>query len=158
MGNRKLRRKVAKAAKEAGLGKLYLGTRRQAFRFMRAEHLRSLLWAINLRKGDLVNDCDCFNHYVDECIFERIGYGQVLTLERVRFEDGKMSCGCPGSPAMPWSNDEIYEFWNEYYTPENIQRIKDLGFWKEWDEKRFKRMHNNQPLCDENGVKLYDKD
>ena len=64
MGNHATRKKIAKLLKERGLGKLYYGNKNVAHRMLRGSWMQTLLYKLQFKVGDLVNDCDGYNHII----------------------------------------------------------------------------------------------
>lgn len=160
MGNRKLRKQLALKLKEKGYGKLYSGCRRRAFRWLSAPEMRQTLFMLNLKEGDLVNNCDSYNHFVKVVPKPRwsfyCGKTQRTRVKifdnQVEFTDGSLSCGCPTSPEPPLSVDAIRK--TMFHTPEEIADLKEGGWWTEKDQLRQDRLEAGLPICDEHGCKL----
>lgn len=155
MGNRKLRRELGQKLKEAGYGKLYTGNKRNAFRYLRAANLKRLLFLVSLRPGDLVNDCDGYNHRVKEIRPYRPWFG-VIDFEQLIFEDGRWSCGCPYGPDKPWSPERIRNFHN--LSDEEIDKMKKTGWWDDRNQRLIERIRSGEPITDEHGIYLEEED
>lgn len=152
MGNRKLRQEASKALKELGYGRLYpSGKKRQAHR-LRAHTLKRIIFLANLRKGDVVNDCDGFNHILaeDPQVFET--WNGLPEFEQLLFDDGKLSCGCPYGPDEPWTPEQIMQF--HHLKDDQIAEQKRLGWWSDKDQALIDRIRQGLPITDEDGIKL----
>ncbi len=159
MGNRALRKKAGEAMKAAGFPKrFYRGNRRTGLRYFRARHLRELLYMLSIKPGDLVNDCDAFNHRVKGPIFH--GFVRwddntyVFQLDQLEFEDGRYSCGCPGGPGPAWTREQIENYMREGFTDESIAESKKFGWWTTNSQKMCEALREGRHICDENGIKL----
>jgi len=62
MGNRALRREAGKLLK--GSGKLYYGKKLSAYKALPARSLREIINNLQYNVGDLIHDCDGFNHEI----------------------------------------------------------------------------------------------
>lgn len=155
MGNHKLRIQAAAALKAAGIkGKLYTSPKRRAFKHMPADVLRTLIRKVSFHPGDLVNDCDGFNHRV-------VGYrpyrnwAGIMTVDQLEFENNHLSCGCPAGPDTAWTVDEIIKF--HTLTAEDIAYNKKLGWWSTKSQTLQDRINAGEPITDEYGIRNYDK-
>lgn len=163
MGNRALRKQAAKLMKEKGIGKLYYGNKNVSHRTLSAADLRRMIFLLSLKPGDLVNDCDAFNHrfakYVDagysRC-FSRYSrtksYTRTWWCDQVEFEDGGWSCGCPASPCEPYTVAQIENFHAPNTEAEAM--AKEGGWWTEADEAKKAALLSGQPITDEHGIIL----
>ncbi len=160
MGNRKLRKQLAQELKSRGVGRLYRGNKREAWRYYHASTIHRFLQLMDIEVGDVVNDCDGFNHRVAELItFYRtksytLRSAVVASNEQFKFDDDRMSCGCPYGPDNPWSVEDIESFFRSQYHPENIACMKDGGWWTENDEKMLDALSKGQRICDDLGMKI----
>ena len=103
MGNRALRKQFARELKAAGHHvPLYRGNKRVAWSYYKAPLLRRLLTLLALKPGDVVNDCDGFNHEISSIVGVSIRHFRgcrVLGIDgQYAFTDGTWSCGCPSGP------------------------------------------------------------
>ncbi len=146
MGNRNLRVQVAKALKAKGYPKLYKKRSKYSYRYLDAAHLKALLWFLQLESGTLVNDCDGFNHRVESAHVHRISWLGIMVTGRVKFKDGRYSCGCPSSPVPAWSQKEVEAFHKNF-----LQERPDLV-----TPKDKERLIAGLPLSDSDGVRLKD--
>lgn len=155
MGNAAKRRELGKLAKARGLGRLYRGNRRVAVKFFDAHTMAELWFKLQFKSGDLVHDCDGFNHEFLEWVgTTRWDYGtcSILFLEQAKFTDGKLSCGCPGSPSKQMTREEIEAYMKAYYSDLALQE----GGWT-LDERSVKfrqALNSGQHVCDERGIVL----
>jgi hypothetical protein len=152
MGKAKLRSQLAKELKDAGISrKLYYGSGRVAKRYYSGAHLRYLLFMISTI-GEVVQDCDGFNHRVKKPIVERLREGRnskVIFFDRLEFDDGKWSCGCPAGVDYPLSREEIERYW--------LAWCKDpIGkeYWADFIDKIEPILSSGGHICDENGLLL----
>lgn len=156
MGNRKLRKELTAALKEIGhSGKLYHGSRRIALRALSASRLKEMLRLLSFKPGDLVNDCDGFNHRVKGHRVNDIVWDKdtrVIDLHRLVFDDGGWSCGCPYGPDEPWSIVNILKF--HTFNDEEITEQKRLGWWNDKRQAFQDKVRAGGPICDEDGIKL----
>lgn len=122
MGNKKLRKLVAAKLKQNAYGKLYTGgTKFQAYRSLNAKQLKEILFRLNLAPGDIVNDCDLFNHVIESIPMPtwsfRLRNSRIKTYwnsQQFKYTDGTYSCGCPWSPANPLTATQIRKLLLEY--------------------------------------------
>lgn len=152
MGNRKLRREASEALKSLGFGRLYApGKKRKIYQWS-AHELRRVIFLASLRKGDLVNDCDGFNHRLaEDPKAERIWNG-LPEFRQLVFTDGRWSCGCPYGPYKPRTPEQIVQFHN--CSDDYIAEQKRLGWWTDRNQVLVDRIRQGLPITDEDGVKL----
>lgn len=155
MGNRALRKEVVKLMKERHVqGKLYCGHRHSALRGLRARRLRNLKAYLSIRPGDLVHDCDGFNHVVSKVPFYHTTMWTtnsiILDICQIEFEDGRLSCGC-SPPEKPLTREEIESYHKSWYNEEKLKQ-----WWEDFTIhlKRYKALMSGQHICDENGILL----
>lgn len=130
------------------MGPLYVCSKRRARQLLSAEELKYYLWVLSLEPGDLVQDCDGFNHRVASLEYHTCR--GVFTVDQVRFQDGGSSCGCPrglGRACTPEFITEYHRMWNEYQVEHNT------GFEVAW---MMEALAEGRPLCDENGLRIND--
>lgn len=166
MSSRKLRRQAAELIKKHGLGKLYYGRGRIARNELRSYKLREIIQKLSYKPGDLVQDCDGFNHNIVKfiCHYSIITSYKSLNKERSRHtktwvindvdqfekEDGTWSCGCNISPDDPWTREEVEAY--HLLTDEQIKTYKEGGWsWTDLDQKRQDILKAGGHICDEEG-------
>lgn len=97
MGNSSLRRQASQALKKAGAPKLWVkpqfGKKYGDILRTRSNNLRDIIHLAGLKPGDIVFDCDGFNHRIKSFKWKRLWHGQIWA-DRMEFEDGTWSCGC----------------------------------------------------------------
>jgi hypothetical protein len=140
--------------KERGLGKLYTGNKKVAWKLLSGWRLRHLMSYLKFKVGDLVHDCDGFNHTIkDYCVYhvnsstwlESYPKNEtyVIDLDQFEFEGGRLSCGC-SAPSPPISKEEIERYMWEWYA--NAEWVED--------EKLKQIGRNKEPVCDELGRRI----
>jgi len=156
MGNRALRKRAGQLLKQAGHGKrLWRGSKRRGRSHFNARHTRHVIERLERKPGDLVNDCDGFNHVIKDYI---IWWGEwdtnflVVNVDQYAFEDGRWSCGCPYGPVDAWTVDQIRNFHD--LSDETIESHREGGWWTEKNQKLIDRIRSGDPITDERGVKL----
>ncbi|MFA6050009.1 MAG: hypothetical protein WC761_02325 [Candidatus Paceibacterota bacterium] len=157
MGNRALRKEAARLIKERGLPvKLYRG-KQGKFRYS-APALKSLIYSLKYKVGDVVGDCDGSNHIIKKIVWYKStnnrwwGHGQrgyALYLKHHIFEDGTYSCGCSGSPEDPRSREVIEKAWTDLDQSEQDELEVDSREWK-----IFCWIKAGGHVYDENGIML----
>lgn len=162
MGNRKLRKEVAKAIREypypLGCRKLYVGRKFAAFRWgLHAWRLRELLKLLSFKPGDLINDCDGFNHRVVKPLPSYAGgkyggKGGEFTLSQFEMENGCYSCHA----VPPWTVERIVKYHREVWTQDEIDKYKSGG----WEftghlQKLRDILDRGEPICDSDGLPLF---
>jgi len=164
MGNHKKRTQIAQQMKQKGLGRLYKGSKRKAWGFLRGRTLNDTLRLVSLNPGDLVNDCDMFNHKVKEIIPERWTHkswtgkkakGWVYMPCQLLFEDGRRSCGC-GAPEAPYTPQKIADSLRECYEYNELEfndSFKDV-----FNHEIMRRIKEGKMLTDEQGIILPELD
>lgn len=153
MGNKALRRELGQRLKELGWGKLYKGNRRTSYRFLRAAHMKNMLQALSYQKGDLVHDCDGFNHVVEEPIVEQFSRCNVWVayVKRVVFDDGSESCGC-SAPDPAYTQENIEAFFKAYLQDGELAANGWTG--SLFDQELKKRLDAGEHIADERGLVL----
>jgi hypothetical protein len=106
----------------------------------------------NLRKGDIVNDCDGFNHRLGEDPKVFTAWHGLPEFEQLVFDDGKWSCGCPYGPDKAWTPEQIIQFHN--CNDEHIERQKQLGWWSDRSQALVDRIRQGLPITNDDGIKL----
>lgn len=166
MGNRALRKKAAAALRAGGYPfKLYRG---KGFRYQHsANTLRLIARYAALKVGDVVHDCDGFNHVVANqteshkfpALFfrslswelRRKGYVAVCDLQ-LKWDDtqdtpGCFSCGCYAGFRPAWSREDVearfVSFWEAYNKT-----------WanEPWQKEAVLVLKSGGHICDERGV------
>lgn len=156
MGNRAKRVELARALKSHGLGKLYKGSKQAVFKSLDALTMDRTIRFLQFKPGDLVNDCDAFNHVVKSVRADvwRHKYKIWVNLpDQFEFEDGRWSCGCPGGPAPAWSREQV-EAYFKLYTPEIVEERKKGGWWSDRSQRMYDRIQAGGHVCDERGICL----
>jgi hypothetical protein len=155
MGNRALRREVVKLMKERHVpGKLYSGHRHSALRGLRAWSLRQLKSYLSIKPGDVVHDCDGFNHIVRAVEFYKTtaytSNSKIVVAADVVFEDGRIACNC-SVPKKPRAREEIEAYFRAWYADNGLR-----PWWHELgvDQRRCDALKNGQHICDKRGVLL----
>lgn len=159
MGNRALRKKAGEAMKAAGYSKKFFrGNKRAGRKYFNAQYLRELVYMLSIKPGTIVNDCDAFNHKVKklDARFRLWDRGLVIfQLGQFEFEDGRLSCGCPGGPMPALTRDQIEAYMKEGFTEENIADSKRDGWWTVNSQKMYEALiKEGRHICDEEGIKL----
>ena len=166
MGNRAKRVKLAKRLKELGMGKLYSGNKKVAWRLLSAYQLNSMLRKLQYAPGDICHDCDGFNHVVVKWVdgirsFKHWSYtgkyirGWVIDVDQFEKSNGGWSCGCPDGPNPPTSREDIEQYMNAYL---NDPKLKEQGWVTDnpINVKRRDALNNGEHICDERGILLED--
>jgi hypothetical protein len=171
MGNRSLRKEVAKLIKENGgasphkewrgskkMNKLYYGSKRAAWKYYNAMELRILIRKLSMKPGDLFNDCDGFNHRVIKPLsyyYPRDNNLICFYLEQFEVETGGWSCSCPNNPAPPMTINEIEKFHRGQLCDDEIyQSLKEDGWISPRDEALRNKLLNNERICDDDGLPI----
>lgn len=145
MGNRAKRAQLDRALRAQGLGRLYKGNKRKAFMVLNAYTMNEQLTKLSFKPGDIVNDCDAFNHRIKEWLPRQ--FSNVTLVEQFVDEQGQWSCGCGGSPDPAGTREEIEEYFN--YTKEQVEA--QGGWWTELAQARGEALRRGDHICDENG-------
>ena len=127
MGKRALRsqaRKVLKGAKRPYRNQLVGCTPRQ---------IRRIISDWSVKPGDLVHDCDGFNHLVCEVRYQHTLYPEIILDRPDRFR-----CEC-GPVEPPRSQEEIQAFWER-----NAELDPDIRQW----------MDSGARVCDSQGRRI----
>lgn len=150
MGNAKLRREAARLLKARGLGPLYRGNKRLAWQSYPAYQLRRIITRLQLKEGDLQQDCDAFNHRFKRFKLDRLSYdgAEVVRIDDVEWMDGRYACGCGYSPSAPWSAEEINRYHCEFLREHDDI---DADYIPEWLREAIAR---GWSVCDEDGLSL----
>lgn len=171
MGNRSLRKEVAKLIKENGgaspykewkgkrkMNKLYYGPKRIAWKYYNARELRALIRKLSVKPGDIFNDCDGFNHRAIKQLSYYYPWNHNLTcfyLEQFEREDGGWSCGCSANPSPPMTVNEIERFHRgQLCDPEIYQFHKEQGWVSPREEDLRNKLLNNERICDDDGLPI----
>lgn len=160
MGNAAKRRQIGKLLKEHKFGPLYKGNKKVAWTSLRGSILNSLLHKLKFKPGDIVNDCDVFNHKIIKWLPEKFKFGRwskgdrlitgwIFNVDQFEKENGTWSCGCPYSPDPPQTREQIEKYMLAWRSDEKSDWNKD-----EWHLKIYAALKNNQYICDENGILL----
>ena len=148
MGKHQLR----KQASEALGRRLYKGKEGQGT--FSAEYLRTLIKEARLRVGDIVHDCDGFNHRIAKKTLvtdQAHGFAWVRYIEFEK-ENGDGFCGCcsvANNPAVPW--EDVEGFMRAWYN------APDMVDWVEGDPcsvKRKEAMNAGLRITDDAGLLL----
>lgn len=159
MGNRAKRKAIAKLLKEQKLGKLYHGRRFVALRMLDRYWLRQLLYKLQFKVGDIVNDCDAMNHIIKRAITsyrsseQWLDHGRgarMLDLDQFEFEDGRWSCGCPTSPERPYSKEKIEQIIRDTLAAVKPEHLEDTLK----HSPVYRAFHEGREICDEKGMLL----
>lgn len=170
MGNHAKRKEVARLLKQQGLGKLYRGNSNVARTMLSKGCLNELLFKLKYKAGDLVNDCDGYNHVLVKWLPEKrysenwIGHDSrvngkykwiglkgtsVADLDQFEIEEGRWSCGCPYSPDPPRSREDIEKDTLRYLSDPNTDWHRDSK-----REAILLALQAGQHICDESGILL----
>lgn len=158
MGNRALRKKAGKAMKTAGFSKkFYHGNKKQSLRYFNARYLKQLIYLLSIKPGTIVNDCDGFNHIVKNSTFywsRRCRDLLVFIIDQFEFQDGRLSCGCPGGPWPKLTREEIEQNTKEGFSDEKVTESKEKGWWTVNSQKMYDALKEGRHICNKNGIKL----
>ena len=154
-----------KAIQAARLKKLLrkrgLGTyRTKAIKRLKMWQIDQALYVLSIQPGDIINDCDGYNHEVIEiatmdCWPSYFGKAPMLDSQFLR-EDGRWSCGCPTSPEHPWSSARIRDFQKIFFLDEEqVADAKRAGTWTERSEKIRQALIDGEPITDKRGLPLF---
>lgn len=163
MGKSSKIRRLNNLCKSLGLGKFYIGKGRYIKEALSGYDLDYLYQKLAVKVGDIIHDCDGFNHVVigffdrERCSIVRYPYyrntnNKVWTVTQYEFENGYLSCGCPGSDITPRTRDEI-EKWYKGYLDYYVPRMND-SFLTKADYKRHEALNSSKHICDERGILL----
>ena len=159
------RNKLAKRLKELGYGKLYIGSKSQARRYYTSRTCEYLLSWLDLKVGDVVNDCDLFNYEISKLPplyrrsppFRAVPTGKTLVWDcdsQCFFTSGGASCGC-SVPEPALSAEKVRERHRGFW--EYAEAKEETAWWlpKEPDSvyQRWKK-DKSYPICDDRGMKL----
>lgn len=156
MGNRALRAQLGKLVK-----RFYTGHKLAAYSALPAWRLRRLIKEASVREGDLIHDCDGFNHRVESAtiVMNRVGSwrypkgsnGTYMREVDIVITGGQYRCSCsPPSPPLP--REEIEKWflsWIEYQRSSGTMWADGA----EYDDM-LKRLQSGLPICDEDGCPL----
>lgn len=162
MGNRANRKEIGQLMQRAGLPRRFMrGKKFAAYRLARYANLAELKRKLRFKPGDIVNDCDGFNHRIERWMTNtsrsNSRSAKVITTFQAKFvsEHGvaRWSCGCPISPSESLSQKEIEDYHDEL--------VSDLEDWigQGWIERGNRndpttRRSLGLPICDEHGFRL----
>lgn len=176
MGNRANRKKAQEHLSAWGFkGRLWTGRRSWA---QKNDIAAAVITTFRFRPGDLVNDCDVFNHVIrgfagvkdhrhimdtnrkDAIDALRWHHSSgvsiaLWSIPQYLFEDGRLSCGCPAGCESPLTRKEIEGYFLGM-TDEYIAEEKRLGWWNESSQKKVDTVRAGRHICDENGI-LYEE-
>jgi hypothetical protein len=164
MGNKKLRKLVSTAMKKRGFHEqLYRGNKRVCHRHLPAYRLKRLLFILSLEPGkSLINDCDGFNHRVmgyaprrhnrANLRWKQKRHISIFEIDQLIREDGCYTCGCPGGPDDPWTNEQIFKY--QRYSKDEIEEAKKEGWWHDHRQKIQDALEQGIPICDDDGILL----
>lgn len=163
MGNRAKRKQLAELIKKHKLNsKLYRGPKLALYKRMRSMQLDRTISQLQFEKGDLVGDCDGFNHIYDHIISAvwylgyRSGYKHyIFGVKSFVDSNGYEGCSCGSSPHAPMTVKEIEDGIREYYEVKMLQNLR----WSDekmniMDSSDAKKYFSVEPICDERGIKL----
>ena len=149
MGNRAKRVKLAKILKSKGLGRLYkTGHKRKFWKEYGARFIKYYCQYFSREIGELVHDCDGFNHVIKAYDREAVKNKWDRANQYV-FEDGRWSCGCgPVDDPMPRSEIEgaIVAYWDNF--PDELAQASDE------QKEVYRILKAGGHICDERGIKL----
>ena len=157
MGNSSLRRQAAEALKKAGAPKLwksppggcgYAGTVHR----LRASQLRKIIHLASLKPGDIVFDCDGFNHRIKSFKWSRLWQGSIW-VNQFEFDDGTWSCGCM-VPELAHTSKQIDTEWLGVLTHPEHDFEDTNDRWKEVYIKRLEALQAGKSICDHAGFVL----
>lgn len=157
MGNSSLRRQAAEALKKAGAPKLwksppggcgYAGTVHR----LRASQLRKIIHLASLKPGDIVFDCDGFNHRIKSFKWSRLWQGSVW-IHKFEFDDGTWSCGCM-VPEHGRTPEQINKEWFELLTHPDYGYEDGCDEWIECNVARLEALKAGKSICNEDGFVL----
>lgn len=148
MGRRELRRELGALIE----GRIFEGHKLAAYRRLPGWKLRRLIDGARVQPGDLIHDCDGFNHRVSAV--EQVVSGSMvreLVAIDISFDDGSARCGC-GVTMLPRSREEIEAWWREWLPYQHDEATGwDLGpFYVEM----HRRLISDEHICDEEGKVL----
>jgi hypothetical protein len=148
-----LRGKVAKLLKEHKLGALYVGSKLCAYRNLSAALLKTLLHQLQFKPGDLVHDCDGFNHRIKRFVKYRWWNG-VIDIE-VEFENGGRACGCNISPKPPRTREYIEECFKSMELTEVKEGDESWTWWNKKHQAALRQaVLRGEHVVDEDGILL----
>lgn len=153
MGNHKLRKQASEALKKAGAPKLFkppvYGKRYGTVYGRDARQLRLVAHMASLKPGDIVFDCDGFNHRIKSFKWSRLWMGLVW-VNQYEFEDS-WSCGCM-VPEPAKTPAEINAIWLDNWT----NRADEIN-WSEYSDKEIQARDDlfaGKSLVDDLGFQL----
>lgn len=134
--------------------------------FFRTKYLKRLpvstidyyTFLLNIKSGDLVHDCDGFNHVVVEVGFvdwwEHGITGNLILSLICRVGDGnRFTCGCLYSPDFPQTRKNIEKYFKNILCNEgSTAPLKSQGWWDDLSDLRRQVFLNGRHICDENGI------
>lgn len=174
MGNRANRKKAQEYLSAWGFkGRLWTGKMSWA---QKNDIAATVITTFRFRPGDMVNDCDAFNHRIialsgregglhamdtsDKNAIEALRCHHTLgvsialwSIPQYLFEDGRLSCGCPAGCETALTRKEIEEYFLSI-TDEYIAEQKRLGWWNEASQKKVDAVRAGHHICDEQGICL----
>lgn len=165
MGNRANRKKAQQLLNSWGFrGKMWTGK----LSFNRKNFVaKSITNLFSYKIGDLVSDCDGFNHIIkglvdfnlqDQNAIIRLRDGHPKgvriaswNMPQFLYEDGRYSCGCNASPDRPFSREEIEAYFLSM-DDEYIAVQTKNGWWDESNQKKVSAVRAGIHICDERGI------
>ena len=168
MGNRANRKRAQELLRSWGFkGRLWTGKMPWREKNLVAECVTR---TFKLKVGDIVNDCDGFNHVIrglsnnkdhltpldPQIDFLRDNHTSGVSvapwnIPQYLFEDGYLSCGCPTGCEPAMSREDIEEYFLSM-TDEYIAEEKRRGWWNANAQKRVDAVRAGRHLCDERGI------
>lgn len=133
MGNRALRtaaKAVLKAAKQPYKNRL---------RSLSSFHLKRTISDWSVKPGDIIHDCDCFNHRV-KSLKSQYPY----LYPEIYFEDGGTRCPC-SEVMTAASTEQISAYWNNWASLPDNEWFINYQVWVRLGKR----------VCDENGFCLW---
>lgn len=157
MGNHARRVRVARLLKERGLPGLYKGCKFAAYNRISPGDLKEMELNLRWKPGDVVNDCDVFNHVVVGYRYSRGLHGPIgswtATCFQVVFEDGSWSCGCSRSPCPAWTREAIEKIWLKISSDKEDLEHWSAGYQSYCDAIRV-QLESGGHICDERGIQF----
>ncbi len=143
--------KLKKILKARGLGNY--STR--AIKNLSSKKIDRYLWALSLKKGDVIYDCDGFNHRIREEWFEcwHQYYDHSPCLQIIfQTEEGYQTCGCSYGPYPAQPVQQVIK--DKLYPQKLIDEWKKHGWWNKHYQKRRDAIKNGEPIVDSEGILL----
>lgn len=174
MGNRANRKKAQEYLSAWGFqGRLWTGRRSWT---SKNDIANAVIATFRFRPGDVVNDCDGFNHKIialsgregwlhamdttGKNAIDALRYSHssgvsiaLWNIPQYLFEDERLSCGCSTGCETAFTRKEIEEYFLSI-TDEYIAEQKRLGWWNEASQKKVDAVRAGHHICDEQGICL----